>query len=110
MSEPVVVRINVAHAMDHVYKGIRQQLIAQELRTGGIPAEYGPSGIHVKTGTLDVHEEDGLRVFTWLPPGTAKEQHDTQQEALDARQDTLDEEQEELDNDAPKKKAVTKRK
>jgi len=70
MKEPVVVRTDVSAntPAQHVYMGRREELIAEELRRGGIPAHSSRNGVHVKTGELTVHEEDGLRVFTWQPP------------------------------------------
>lgn len=68
MKEPVVVKVDVAASTRHVYMGTRNELVAHELRVGGIPAVAGPHGIHVKTGELQVYEHEGQRVFEWIPP------------------------------------------
>lgn len=66
----VVVRhqTKVEAALDGVFKGRREQLIADELKAMGIPAVVTPNGIGVKTGTLEVFEEEGGRVFEWTAP------------------------------------------
>ena len=65
--DPIVVKVNVGAATNHVFMGRRETLVAEELRRGGIPAHGGAHGITVKEGELTVHEEGGLRVFTWQP-------------------------------------------
>jgi hypothetical protein len=70
--DPIVVKVNVGAATNHVFMGRREMLVAEELRRGGIPAHGGAHGITVKEGELTVHEEGGLRVFTWQPPEAAQ--------------------------------------
>ena len=67
----VTARINVAAAHKAVGLGRPEENIAKELRVNGIPAVVTRHGIAVNEGTLDVREEDGLRVFEWTPPEKA---------------------------------------
>lgn len=93
-SNTVVVKVNVAASTRHTYMGTRNELVAQELRVGGIPAVAGPNGIHVKTGSLHVYEHEGMRVFEWAPPDTQEQEAEvTEMQASDEQEEKPEQEQ-----------------